>query len=326
MWHRVAAAKTAPRGPTRDLVCCPVVYCTYYCIPACLLPSRFWTTVHMDYLALGNPTLDAQPCAAPALGGSVIYSAIQATRLGLPSAIFGRADPVALQPHWRPYADEVQLHLQPSSAVTTFYNASAGDSREQWLKAWAGPISYTAPLPGSEILHIAPVAQEILIEELLAECNSRLVCLTPQGLLREWSDTDGHISLVHRSFDPAIAATIDIVVASENEAQYMSSFIMAVAEQGGLSVVTKGGRGCEVWTRHDHTIFDAFPADRIVDTTGAGDCFAAALTVGIYRGKPLKQAIRCAAIAASLCIGDYATQGIGTRLQIEQKLIGSAQT
>jgi sugar/nucleoside kinase (ribokinase family) len=281
--------------------------------------------VHLDYLALGNPTLDVQPRASPALGGSVIYSAIQAARLGLSSTIFGRADPVALEPYWRPYADEVHLNLQPSSAVTTFYNASASDSREQWLKAWAGPIEHTDPLPGSEIFHIAPVAQEVVVEELLTECKSRLVCLTAQGLLRRWSDTDGHISLVHRSFDRAVAAAVDIVVVSEIEVQYMSDFLMAVAAQGGLSVVTKGSRGSEVWTRNDRTTFSAFPADRIVDTTGAGDCFAATLTVGIYLGRPLTQVIRSAAIAASLCIGDHATKGIGTRFQIEQKLISSTQ-
>jgi sugar/nucleoside kinase (ribokinase family) len=281
--------------------------------------------VYLKYLALGNPTLDAQPRASPALGGTVTYAAIQAARLGLDSMIFGRADPVALQPYWRPYAKEVRLHLQPSSSVTTFYNASAGDSREQWLKAWAGPISLADPLPDSEIFHIAPVAQEVVIEALLAECSSRLVCLTPQGLVRKWSDTDGHISLAHRSFAQAIAAAVDVVVAAEIEAQCIGDFLMAVAEQGGLSVVTRGGRGCEVWTRHRRTTFSAFPTDRVVDTTGAGDCFAATLAVGIYLGRPLTQVIRSAAIAASLCIGDHATKGIGTRLQIEQKLINSSK-
>jgi len=282
--------------------------------------------VCIDYLALGNPTLDVQPWASPALGGTVTYSAIQAARLGLRSTIFGRADPVALQPYWDPYAKEVNLHLQPSSSTTTFYNASTNDSREQWLKAWAGPIRHADPLPGSEIFHIAPVAQEVVIEALLTECKSRLVCLTPQGLLRKWSDTDGHISLVHRSFARAIAAAVDIVVVSEIEVQYIGAFLMAVAEQGGLSVVTQGSRGCEVWTRHDRRTFSAFPPDKIIDTTGAGDCFTATLAVGIYLGRPLTQVIRSATIAASLCIGDHATKGIGTRLQIEQKLISSTQT
>jgi len=284
----------------------------------------WWVSVRIDYLALGHPTLDLQPGAPPALGGSVIYSAIQATRLGFHSTIFGRADPIALQPYWHPYAKEVHLHLQPSNSITTFYNASVSNSREQWLKAWAGAIRHVEPLPASEIFHIAPVAQEVVIETLLAERKSRLVCLTAQGLLRKWNDTDGHVSLVHRSFARTIAAAVDIVVVSESEAEYIGDFLMAVAEQGGLSVVTQGSRGCEVWTRRDRTTFDAFPPDRIVDTTGAGDCFAATMAVGIYLGRPLAQAIRSAAIAASLCIGDHATKGIGTRRQIEQKLINPA--
>jgi len=169
------------------------------------------------------------------------------------------------------------------------------------------------------------VAQEVVIEEFLAERKSRLVCLTAQGLLRKWSDTDGHISLMHRSFDRSIAAAIDLIVVSEIEAEYIGDFLIAVAEQGGLSVVTRGSRGCEVWTRRDRTSFSAFPPDRIVDTTGAGDCFAATMAVGIYLGRPLTQVVRSAAIAASLVIGDHATKGIGTALQIEQKLINSTR-
>lgn len=281
--------------------------------------------MQLDYIAVGNPTLDVQPGGSLTLGGTVIYSAIQAARLGLRSAIFGRADPDALRPYWRPYADEVRLHLEQSSSVTTFYNASASDSREQWLRAWAGPVGHVGPFPDSDIFHIAPVAQEVVIEALLTDCSSRLVCLTPQGLLRKWSDKDGHISLVHRSFDRAIATAVDIVVVSETEAQYIGDFLMAVAEQGGLSVVTKGSRGCDVWTRHDRTAYDAFPADRMIDTTGAGDCFATTLAAGIYLGRPLAQAIRSAAIAASLCIGGRGTEGIGTRQQIEQRLLDATQ-
>ena len=239
--------------------------------------------------------------------------------------IFGRADPVALEPYWRPYADEVRLHLQPSSAVTTFYNASVNDSREQWLKAWAGLIAHPSPLPDSKILHIAPVAQEVVLEELLTECKSRLVCLTPQGLLRKWSDTGGHINLVHRSFARAIARAVHLVVVSETEEEYIGDFLAAVEEEGGLSVVTQGSKGCEARTRHGRTTFSAFPTDIIVDTTGAGDCFAATLAVGIYMGTPLKEAIMSATIAASFCISDYATKGIGTKLQIEQKLITLTQ-
>jgi 1D-myo-inositol 3-kinase len=279
--------------------------------------------LYLDYLALGNPTLDVQPQASPALGGSVVYSAVQAARLGFRAAILGRADAVAFESYWRPHAREVQLYLQPSGSITTFYNAPARDSREQWLRAWSGPISHADPLPDSKILHIAPVAQEIVLEKLFTNHKSFLVCLTPQGLLRKWNDADRHISLVRRGFSRSIAMTIDIVVVSEIEAEYTRDLLMGVAKHGGLSVVTHGSRGGEVLTRDDCIHFSAFPAEKVVDTTGAGDCFAATLAVWIHQGRPLRQAIRAGAIAASLCVRGRATTSVGTKLQIEQILTAS---
>lgn len=46
------------------------------------------------------------------LGGSVVYSALQAARLGLGAEIVGRANQAQLEPYWSPYAGEVGLHLQ----------------------------------------------------------------------------------------------------------------------------------------------------------------------------------------------------------------------
>ena len=87
-----------------------------------------------DYLALGNPTLDVQAGGSFVLGGSVVYSALQAARLGFSAQILGRGNPAQLGPYWEPYAGEVGLHLQPAESATMFRNVSAGDSREQWLE------------------------------------------------------------------------------------------------------------------------------------------------------------------------------------------------
>jgi sugar/nucleoside kinase (ribokinase family) len=270
----------------------------------------------LDYLALGNPTLDVRGDGSLMLGGSAVYSALQAARLGLRAAIVGRANPAGLQPYWHPYADEVDLQLQPSAQTTTFRNVSVGDAREQWLKEWAGSIKGNDRLPASDILHIAPVAQEVTLEEFAVACTSRLVCLTPQGLIRRWKGGDGHIGLTHREFPAAVAALIDVVVVSETEAPYVRPLLGEVARHGGLSVVTRGRRGCELLTRSGVTEFTAEPVGALVDGTGAGDCFAAALTIEVFLGTSVTDAVKLASVAAALCVRGYGTSTIGTRADV----------
>ena len=272
--------------------------------------------MRLDYLALGNPTLDVQAGGSFVLGGSVVYSALQAARLGLSAEILGRGNPAQLEPYWEPYAGEVGLHLQPAESATMFRNVSVGDSREQWLKAWAGEISDLGDVPDSDILHIAPVAQEISLERMAAECRSRFVLLTPQGLVRRWDRIGARIELMPRGFPAAVSSVVDVVVVSETEAPYVSELLAAVPHHGGLGVVTRGRRGCEVLTRDGSTEYTADPVPILVDPTGAGDCFAATLTSEMFRGQPVPEAIRLATAAASLCVGGQGPATIGGRQEI----------
>jgi sugar/nucleoside kinase (ribokinase family) len=269
----------------------------------------------LDYLALGNPTLDVQQEGSLVLGGTAVYSALQAARLGLRAVAVGRGNQAAVAPYWRPYANEAELHLQTSDEITTFRNVSEDDAREQWLTAWAGEVN-TGHLPDSDILHIAPIAQEVVVDELSVACLTRLVCLTPQGLIRRWDYADGRVELVPRGFAAGVLPLVDIVVVSELEAPYLGQLLAGVAEHGGLSVVTRGRRGCEVLTRDGWSEFAAEPASPVVDSTGAGDCFAAALAVQVFLGRPVPEAIRLASIAAALSVRGHGPSAIGTRPEI----------
>ncbi len=71
----------------------------------------------------------------------------------------------------------------------------------------------------------------------------------------------------------------------------------------GIAVLTLGADGCLV---HDGTSSAAVPAVRapaVVDTTGAGDAFTAALAVALVEGRPLPDAVRCAASAGAHAVG-----------------------
>ncbi len=59
-------------------------------------------------------------------------------------------------------------------------------------------------------------------------------------------------------------------------------------------------------------MLDAAPVACVVDTTGAGDQFAAGFLYGLTRGKPLDQCGKLGAIAAAEVISHY-----GARPEIE---------
>lgn len=96
---------------------------------------RYERIAVLDYLVLGNPTLDVQQESSLLLGGTAVYSALQAARLGLRAVAVGRGNEAAVAPYWRPYANEADMRLQPSAETTTFRNVSEDDAREQWLTA-----------------------------------------------------------------------------------------------------------------------------------------------------------------------------------------------
>ena len=58
-------------------------------------------------------------------------------------------------------------------------------------------------------------------------------------------------------------------------------------------VVTLGAQGCEVWQQGERTLLPGVAAREVIDPTGCGDAFRAALLYGLERGWPLA---RCAAL------------------------------
>jgi adenosine kinase len=57
-------------------------------------------------------------------------------------------------------------------------------------------------------------------------------------------------------------------------------------------VVTLGAEGCETWVNGVRTLVPGEKAEAIVDPTGCGDAFRAALLYGLERGWPLERCVR----------------------------------
>ena len=78
-----------------------------------------------------------------------------------------------------------------------------------------------------------------------------------------------------------------------------------------LGVVTRSEKGCVVASNEGVIAVPAFPVEKVVDTTGAGDLFAAGFLFGLVRGAGYEKAGRLGALAAAEVI-----QHIGARPQV----------
>jgi sugar/nucleoside kinase (ribokinase family) len=109
----------------------------------------------------------------------------------------------------------------------------------------------------------------------------------------------------HEFLDLARAGTVDLLFANEAELKSLyqtgdfDSAVSALREDTRLAVVTRSEKGCIVVAREETFAVPAFPVDRVVDTTGAGDLFAAGFLAGVARGTDLAAAARLGALAAA---------------------------
>ncbi|MDZ7603796.1 MAG: adenosine kinase [Hoeflea sp.] len=110
------------------------------------------------------------------------------------------------------------------------------------------------------------------------------------------------------------SGTIDIVFANSDEAKslYETDDFEDAARQLGrdcrLAVITRSELGSLIISGGERIEVEATPVDAVVDTTGAGDLYAAGFLHGYAQGKPLHVCGRLGSLAAGLVI-----QQIGPR-------------
>lgn len=80
----------------------------------------------------------------------------------------------------------------------------------------------------------------------------------------------------------------------------------AIARRVRGLIVTLGEQGCEVWEDGQKTVVPGVPASEVVDPTGCGDAFRAALLHGLEQGWPLQ---RCADLGNRMGAAKIACRG-----------------
>ncbi len=110
----------------------------------------------------------------------------------------------------------------------------------------------------------------------------------------------------------ALCAThVDVLFANEDEAKalYEVDDFDAVLQQmrhwPGTAALTRSAKGCVVARGDEVHVIDAVRVPKVVDTTGAGDQFAAGFLFGLTRGRPLAECGKLGVLAAAEVIGHF---------------------
>ncbi|MCY1670302.1 adenosine kinase [Novosphingobium sp. SL115] len=104
---------------------------------------------------------------------------------------------------------------------------------------------------------------------------------------------------------------IDILFANEHELAALTGLddfqagLMQLAANVPTVVVTRSEHGAHAVSGGEHAHVPAQPIDKVVDTTGAGDLFAAGFLFGHVRGRPLEDCLTLGAICAAEVISHY---------------------
>jgi sugar/nucleoside kinase (ribokinase family) len=131
----------------------------------------------------------------------------------------------------------------------------------------------------------------------VAHANDRLVSLT----LSDSFCVDRH----RDDFRALVTDEVDLLFGNESElmslyqVDSMDEALRAVRKDCSLAVITVGAEGCMVVTEDDVLHAPAQPVDKVLDTTGAGDLFAAGFLYGYTRRRSLVDCAQYGAIAAA---------------------------
>ena len=115
---------------------------------------------------------------------------------------------------------------------------------------------------------------------------------------------------------------VNILFANEDEAKALfeednfDKIVAAAKKWGGIAALTRSAKGCVIVQEDMVHEIPAAPVSQVIDTTGAGDQFAAGFLHALTQGKNLKDCGRLGALASAEVISHY-----GARPEIPLKVL-----
>jgi sugar/nucleoside kinase (ribokinase family) len=279
--------------------------------------SQLVTLQPVDYVVIGHLAVDLTP-SGPRLGGTVTYAALTARalgmRVGIVTAAAADAPLEALE--------GIAVVSLPTEHTTTFENIHTAAGRRQVLHHRAAPLTYDAipePWRRAAIVHFGPIAGELPSTAAPAGLAESLVGVTPQGWMRAW-DADGRVRQAPWAAAESFASQVGAVVISREDVGRDEEQIERLAHAARVLAVTEDSAGVRLYWHGDQRRFRA-PEVEEVDSTGAGDIFAAAFFFRMYTTRDPWEAARFATVLASRSVARSGLDGIPTPQEIQASLM-----
>ena len=171
---------------------------------------------------------------------------------------------------------------------------------------WDRPEAKAACLKAAEIAHAAG--------------NRVALTLSDSFCVERW----------HGEFRSLLRERIDILFANEAEilrlyeTQRFDEAARQAREDVGIAVLTQSAKGALVLQGEAAVAIAAQPVERLLDTTGAGDLFAAGFFRGLAGGMDLSEAGRLGALAAAQILGQYGARAERPLLPLLERLQAAA--
>ncbi len=281
-----------------------------------------------DYLVIGHICADLRPDGSAVLGGTALYSAMTAARLGarvaiLTRGVFGREVNGVAIPSLEPYLDQrISIVVQDAETPTVFINEYQNTHRVQTMPHWAGPIDLNGLPPHwrhARLVHLGPVADE-LDPRACAGLTTQFLGATPQGWMRSWPrSSGGKVTHIPLKLPGSLVDRLDSVIVSDEEIAYTREVVNRVGDRR-VSVMTRGPEGAQVIAGGQKVDIPGHNV-QIRDLTGAGDVFAAAFFLKASdRTVSARAAGEFANAVAALSVREVGPFGVPTRRQVEELL------
>jgi sugar/nucleoside kinase (ribokinase family) len=267
---------------------------------------------HQLYTAFGEPREIAGGSAAntmaglASLGASGVFAGkVKADRLG---AAFG-ASMKELGIHYT----TASAHSGPATACCLIAVTPDG---QRSMNTFLGAAREFSP---TDVREAEVAAAEVLyIEGYLWDAPSAKAASLKAIEIAKRSDTKIAFTLSdpfligrYRDEFLELLPELDILFANEEEAKALfeveefDDILQAVRGTKAIAALTRSAKGCVVARASEVHVVDAVPVQRVVDTTGAGDLFAAGFLYGLTRGRSLRDCGHLGTLAAGEVISHY---------------------